>query len=1507
LFVLAACLTSVQGVAAAAPVTATSAAAGSIVAKPPVGPSNTTMPRARFNSQDGPVARTLTADGTWTWQNPLPEGNPLFSISCPTTSACFAAGSDGRLLATTDGGATWVTKTSGTQTGLNAISCADASHCVAVGDFGEVVYTANGLFTTTTTNSGNFLSGVSCPTTTICYAVGASGSTLKTSDGGATWAPQVPVTANDLFSVSCVSTTQCNAAGASGTIAFTGNGNSWILVGSGGDDLYGIYCASIYCWAVGQNGTFLSSDNPSCCWSPGDVGYAVPLISVSCSGMCFAAGLDGNVYIRGGLQSGTVPGRGTASVNGSLYGMACPNSTTCYTVGAYGVIAKTTNAGTGWATTSPLGSAEFGVSCPSTTTCIAVGFAGAIAATTNGGTSWSGQASGTSADLNSVSCPSTTTCFAAGDGAIVATTNGGGTWGNQTPPFGGNIQSISCTDTSHCFAVTDSSVVNFFETSDGSTWTGFTISGSTAPTGVACPTTVKCFVTDGSLILSTTNAGATWSVSFDLATDPDAGVIAPFAAITCPTTTNCYAVGGAGLVAATSDGGLNWRTDSSRTAAELSAISCPSAGTCYAALYEDLGSTILTTTNFGGTWVAQYGGGTNQFAYTSISCASTTTCVAIGYGGVASTTTTAGAAWTVQQPTGSTNVILNLSCASPSECYAAGGDTLFSTHDGGATWSTHVLATTDQMAGISCPVTNTCFAVGWPGAIYITTDGGSTWTPQANYLYGSDTTLLGVSCSSTTTCAAVGSHGTIVTTTDGATWNTEASGTTTIVWGVSCPTGLNCVATGSGGLTMARSAGAWHIYASGTTQNLHSVSCPSTAICFTVGNAGTILRTANGGSNWTPQTSGTTDNLFGISCAQTAACLATGNFGTVLGTFSPGSWSAIGVPTGNALIAAAFEDINHAWVAGNGGSILANPLITRSCATLSLNPNPTSPQLAGTPVVLTAVATGCPTPNYRFWIRPPGGSWAIVQDYSASGTYNWNSTTTVGTYGIEVDARDASESTSYDLVVTISYTMNAVPPCANAGLSASPPSPSLPGTQVIFTATSTTCPNPRYRFWEAPPGGGWTIVQNYSASTTFTWNSQSTPGTYRFEVDVRDAAETTPYDVTALTSYVLQSVPPCTTPGLSASPPSPGATGSGATFTATTSGCPNPRYRFWVQPPGGAWAVAQAYGSANMFVWLGGSVAGTYRIEVDVRDASETVSYDAVTVTAYTLAGCSSVTLGATPASPSAPGTSVLFTGTATCPGTATYRFWIRPPGGAWTVKQNYATTNTFNWTTSGLAAGNYGVEVDVRNQGSTASYEAVKSTVYVLGVTPCTAPSLSATPVSPGPTGASVTFTATTTGCPTPNYRFWIQSPGGAWTIVRNYSATNTFVWTGTGAAGVYHVEVDVRDASETVSYDAVANATYQLNGCTVAGITANPASGGAHGTTIVLTATSTCPGTASYRFWIKAPGGSWTVVQDYGASNTFNWTPSVAGTYYLEVDVRDQGATASYEAVANISYAVT
>src|SRR4051812_48210051 len=70
---------------------------------------------------------TSTGDGSWVWQNPLPQGNGLLDISCPSPSICFAVhyggGVDGQLLATSDGGDTWIGQKSSVSDALYAINC----------------------------------------------------------------------------------------------------------------------------------------------------------------------------------------------------------------------------------------------------------------------------------------------------------------------------------------------------------------------------------------------------------------------------------------------------------------------------------------------------------------------------------------------------------------------------------------------------------------------------------------------------------------------------------------------------------------------------------------------------------------------------------------------------------------------------------------------------------------------------------------------------------------------------------------------------------------------------------------------------------------------------------------------------------------------------------------------------------------------------------------------------------------------------------------------------------------------------------------------------------------------------------------------------------------------------------------------------------------------------------------------------------------------------------------
>jgi P2-related tail formation protein len=251
-------------------------------------------------------------------------------------------------------------------------------------------------------------------------------------------------------------------------------------------------------------------------------------------------------------------------------------------------------------------------------------------------------------------------------------------------------------------------------------------------------------------------------------------------------------------------------------------------------------------------------------------------------------------------------------------------------------------------------------------------------------------------------------------------------------------------------------------------------------------------------------------------------------------------------------------------------------------------------------------------------------------------------------------------------------------------------------------------------------------------------------------------------------------------------------------------------------------------------------------------------------------------------------------TASATCPGTPTYRFLVGS-----TVVQAYSTTNTFSWNTTGLGYGTYNVEVDVRDQGASAGYEAWAIIRYSL--TPCSSAGLMTDKSSPQGTGANtIVLTATASCLGTPEYRFLVN---GA--IVQAYGTTNTFSWNTSGRpAGTYSLEVDVRNQGSTLGYETYAIRSFTLAGCTAATLSATPSGSAKTGTTVTLTATATCPGTPEYRFLVGS-----TVVQAYSTTNTFAWdtTGRTAGGYQLEVDVRDQGSGSGYEAWSIITYTLT
>ena len=325
-------------------------------------------------------------------------------------------------------------------------------------------------------------------------------------------------------------------------------------------------------------------------------------------------------------------------------------------------------------------------------------------------------------------------------------------------------------------------------------------------------------------------------------------------------------------------------------------------------------------------------------------------------------------------------------------------------------------------------------------------------------------------------------------------------------------------------------------------------------------------------------------------------------------------WNSTGAAPGTVYLGVHARDANSGPGHETYGSVAMT--VFSPCGAVNLNASPASAIASGTAVTVTATATGCPSPIYEFWLRPQSqATWQMVQSYSATPTYRWNSTgATPGTVYLGVHVRDAASTAAYDGYTSIPATVYS--PCRSAGVNTAPASPVAAGTTVTVTGSATGCSNPVYEFWLRPAGSStWQLVQAYSSSPTFRWNSTgAADGTVYLGVHVRDAGSTAAYD--AVTSTAMTVFSPCTSVTISATPT---AVKAGATVmvTATVSGCTNAVYEFWIRAAGATtWQRVRAYGSGGTYAWnSSGAAPGTVYVGVHVRNGTSVADYESLAST----------------------------------------------------------------------------------------------------------------------------------------------------------------------------------------------------------------------------------------------------------------------------------------------------
>jgi hypothetical protein len=157
------------------------------------------------------------------------------------------------------------------------------------------------------------------------------------------------------------------------------------------------------------------------------------------------------------------------------------------------------------------------------------------------------------------------------------------------------------------------------------------------------------------------------------------------------------------------------------------------------------------------------------------------------------------------------------------------------------------------------------------------------------------------------------------------------------------------------------------------------------------------------------------------------------------------------------------------------------------------------------------------------------------------------------------------------------------------------------------------------------------------------------------------------------------------------------------------------------------------------------------------------------------------------PPSPSSVGAVVTVTAHATgCPDPV-YHFDVLAPGAtSYQMVQDYSTSPSLTWSTTGLAPGIYRFSVWARDAASSGTYgnssgrwDAYDNdTVYSLTAS-CSAVGVSGAPSSLVGAGVAVTLTAHASGCSNPLYHFDVLAPGATnYQMVQDYSTSPSLTW---------------------------------------------------------------------------------------------------------------------------------
>jgi len=233
------------------------------------------------NDQIGYINGLKTTDGgiTWQSQNSTELYSVLYALDPNTLIGGSALSFDGQIWKSTDGAVTWSSVASPISTGFYTdieFSSLTVGYMTSWYS-GHLIKTTDGglnwsiLLDNSSTPSINDSYSVRFPTPDTGVLT-SSDNIYKTTDAGTNWSSIFPTNGNSTFRPNgtfsldqnhyiVVGMDEGTSSSKEKIYQTTDGGNNWAIFNSNSPNLNDVYCTSTTCFAVGENGTILSSDN----------------------------------------------------------------------------------------------------------------------------------------------------------------------------------------------------------------------------------------------------------------------------------------------------------------------------------------------------------------------------------------------------------------------------------------------------------------------------------------------------------------------------------------------------------------------------------------------------------------------------------------------------------------------------------------------------------------------------------------------------------------------------------------------------------------------------------------------------------------------------------------------------------------------------------------------------------------------------------------------------------------------------------------------------------------------------------------------------------------------------------------------------------------------------------------------------------------------------------------------------------------------------------------------